>query len=146
MAAKNAQILIASDYFLPGFRGGGPLRTLANLIDHLGDDFAFTVITRDHDLGEAAPFFSDSGAGGQIVRRLIGKAQFCYLPSGTLTVGKLRQLLRAIPHELLYLNSFFSVPFANKLLLRRGVAPLPGCRSFWRRAANFQPAPWASVR
>ena len=125
MAGRNAQILIAADYFLPGFRGGGPIRTLANLIDHLGADFDFTVITRDHDLGEEEPFFDGVGAEGGGAGRAVGKARVWYLPARRLTMGNLRGLLRSLPHDLLYLNSFFSVPFAIKLLLLRRLGAIP---------------------
>ena len=34
-------ILIFADYYLPGFKAGGPIKTLSNLVDQLGDEFHF---------------------------------------------------------------------------------------------------------
>lgn len=47
MDKKN--ILIFIDWFLPGTRSGGPVRSYANLIEHLKEDFNFYIITRNTD-------------------------------------------------------------------------------------------------
>lgn len=47
MNKKN--ILIFIDWFLPGTRSGGPVRSYANLIEHLKEDFNFYIITRNTD-------------------------------------------------------------------------------------------------
>ena len=46
-------ILAFVDHFLPGFKAGGPVRTLANIVDRLGDEFEFKIVTRDRDLDTA---------------------------------------------------------------------------------------------
>jgi len=42
--------------YLPGYRGGGPIRTIANMVDRLGDEFEFRIITMDRDLGDVKPY------------------------------------------------------------------------------------------
>ena len=41
-------MLTLIDYYLPGFNAGGPLRTVANMVDRLGDRLAFApdLLTR----------------------------------------------------------------------------------------------------
>ncbi len=51
--AKKKVILCFVSYYLPGFKSGGPLRTIANMVDHLAPDFDFWIVTRDRDLGDA---------------------------------------------------------------------------------------------
>ena len=43
-------------YYLPGYKSGGPVRTIVNLVDHLGDDIDFRIVTSDRDALEDAPY------------------------------------------------------------------------------------------
>ena len=46
---ERKKILITIDWFLPGTKSGGPVRSYANMIAHLGSHFDFYIITRDTD-------------------------------------------------------------------------------------------------
>ena len=50
------KVLITIDWFLPGTKSGGPVRSYANLIEHFKRDFDFYVITRDTDYCETIPY------------------------------------------------------------------------------------------
>src|SRR5208337_4230864 len=54
--AQRTRILCFASYFLPGFRAGGPIRSLQRSIETLEADFEFSVVTRDRDLGVDAPY------------------------------------------------------------------------------------------
>jgi hypothetical protein len=54
MPQKN--ILIFIDWFLPGYKAGGPISSNANLIAHLGLEYKFFVITRNTDYCETKPY------------------------------------------------------------------------------------------
>jgi len=56
MTPKRKIILCFVSYYLPGFRSGGPVRTIANFVDHLGDEFDIRIVTRDHDALVAEPY------------------------------------------------------------------------------------------
>lgn len=114
------RVLVMSDYYLPGFKAGGPIRTLANIIEHLGDEFSFTVLTRDRDLGDSKPYL---GTGKEYVH--VGKAAVLYLAPADLTIsGIKRRIVEVIP-DIIYLNSFFSKSFSivPSILLRFGQIP-----------------------
>jgi glycosyltransferase involved in cell wall biosynthesis len=114
-------ILTLADYYLPGHKAGGALRSVANLVARLGDRFRFRIITRDRDLGDDAPY-----PGVEVGRwTRVGRAEVMYLPPENLGIRDIRRVLSETPADVLYLNSFFSVPFAVlPLLLRRaGVVP-----------------------
>ena len=49
---SKVKILIFVGYYLPGYKGGGALRTIVNLVQHLGEEFDFWIVTRDRDLGD----------------------------------------------------------------------------------------------
>lgn len=101
---RRPTVLVMADHFLPGFKAGGPIRTLHNLIEALGDEFRFLVITRDRDLSDTQAYsgvrLNDWNA--------VGPARVYYASPDILTWRRLRQLLSSIQFDVLYLNSFFS--------------------------------------
>jgi len=42
-------ILCFVPHYLPGFRAGGPTRSIANLVEWLGDEYRFAIISLDRD-------------------------------------------------------------------------------------------------
>lgn len=51
------RILILSDFYLPGYKSGGAVRTLVSMVERMSDEFEFAVITRNHDgWGDFAPY------------------------------------------------------------------------------------------
>jgi glycosyltransferase involved in cell wall biosynthesis len=121
MESGRKQVLIFCDYYLPGYKAGGPIRTLANIVDRLGDEFRFKVVTRDNDLGETRAYpgiVSDSWSR-------IGRAEVCHLARSSRTLPALRRLLRATEHDALYFNSLFSYTFSIKPLLLRRLGLIP---------------------
>lgn len=110
------RILVSCDWYLPGWKAGGPIRSLSNLVEALGDEFEFRVVTGDRDFGEREPY---PGVERDAWRRL-GKARVMHLSPARQGFLSWRRLLRETPHDLLYLNSFFSTRFTvAPLLLRR---------------------------
>lgn len=49
-------ILIIIGSYLPGYKGGGPVLSVQNLIKELGSEYHFKVLTSDHDIGETEPY------------------------------------------------------------------------------------------
>jgi len=109
-------VLTLVEWYLPGERAGGPVRTIDALVHRLQGRVHFAVVTRDRDLGERRPYPSvPSGvwvAGSPERRRYLRRRDEQPLA--------LLRLLRRTPHDVLYLNTLFSVPFAlYPLLFRR---------------------------
>lgn len=115
------RILTFASHYLPGFKGGGPIRTMASLVDTLGDEFEFILVTQDRDLGCSEPYFGIEANAWQ----QIGKAKVCYLSPERLAWPSLRQLISNTPHDILYLNSFFSLQFGILPLLFRRCGLIP---------------------
>jgi len=96
------RVLCFASYFLPGFKSGGPVRSLSNLIASLGGEFDFRVVTRDRDLGDSEPYpgivpGAWSREGGVSVQ---------YLARPYSSPAPIRELLRGFDPHLLYFNSF----------------------------------------
>ena len=114
MTQHHPVVLAASDYYLPGDRGGGAVHALANMVTRLGENWVFKIITRDRDFGDAWVY--PHVTAGRWCRQ--GKADVMYLSP----LRRLRMLLASVrktEFDVLYLNSFFSPAFSFPLLLFR---------------------------
>jgi len=49
-------ILIIMGRYLPGYKDGGPVRSIKNLVDILGDKYHFRIITTDRDHGDTKSY------------------------------------------------------------------------------------------
>jgi glycosyltransferase involved in cell wall biosynthesis len=101
---RKPVVLVLADYYLPGYKGGGTIRSLANLVERLGGEFEFHLITRDRDLGA-----SEGYPGIEVDRwQKVGGATVYYAAPASLGPARLVSLIRSLNYEKLYLNSFFS--------------------------------------
>ena len=97
------KILIFIGHYLPGFKSGGILRSVENTVDNLGGEFEFSIITRDHDLGEKKPY-----SGVNINQwQSVGGANVYYLDDNASSFSQICDLINNTPHDAIYLNSFF---------------------------------------
>ena len=53
---KKRKILVFMDWFLPGYKAGGPIRSVANMVRALSEDFDFYIVTRNTDLSDDEPY------------------------------------------------------------------------------------------
>jgi glycosyltransferase involved in cell wall biosynthesis len=58
MTGDKKTICVIYPYFFPGFRAGGPVQSLVNVIIALGDRYDFRVITSAFDFKETKPYSS----------------------------------------------------------------------------------------
>src|SRR5579864_2963753 len=110
---RPRKVLMFLDYYLPGFKAGGPVRAVSNLVDLLGDQFEFYLVTRDHDLTDKKRYpeiMSDEWVK-------VGKASTKYLRRPSF--WRLWKALREINPDIIHLGSFFSRMSMRVLALRR---------------------------
>lgn len=102
-AADRRLVLLTAPTFEPGFRGGGPIRSVARIIDTAPSDVDLTVVTRDRDLGARAPY---PGLSGRWINR--GRARIFYLNTRSIRQWvRLVRELRRHHYDLLYVNSMW---------------------------------------
>ena len=107
-------ILITIDWFLPGTDSGGPVRSCANFIAHLSQDFNFYVITRDTDYCASHPYTSiESNAWNT----LESGAQVYYCSSDRVANTHLTKLFREKTFDTIYINGVYSWYFSILPLL-----------------------------
>lgn len=122
MRSDNKPIILAFvGCYLPGFRGGGPIRTIANLVDRLGDEFEFCIVTSDRDLGDTQPYSTITvDAWNQV-----GKARVFYASSASMSFHKLIKIIKNTHYDILYLNSFFNTGFTLMPMLAHWLGLVP---------------------
>jgi len=107
--AAGICILVLVGSYLPGYKGGGPIRSIENLVAVFGREFHFRIVTLDRDLGDKEPF------PGVVVNRWVpvGHADVLYLRPGLRGLLGMWALLRSVDQNtVLYLNSFFARRFS----------------------------------
>jgi glycosyltransferase involved in cell wall biosynthesis len=109
------RVLVLLAYYLPGYKSGGPVRSIANMVEQLGDDLDFWIVTRDRDKEDTGPH---SGITVGSWNR-IGKAMVHYSPEQNFTARRVCRLIFDIKPNIIYINSFFSPVTIFFLLLRR---------------------------
>lgn len=102
------KILLFVGFYLPGYKGGGPIRTIANMIDKLNDEFNFSVYTSDRDLGDVEPYAS------VVLDRWqrLGKIDVYYSSLRRYWILKLWKSILDFDGNVIYFNSFFSFKFS----------------------------------
>jgi glycosyltransferase involved in cell wall biosynthesis len=104
---KKKTILCFTDYYLPGYKGGGPIQSIANLVERLGDEFEFYIICNDHDLLDRQPYANVKIDAWNVV----GKARVFYVSRKNFNFKIIKKVLNETKYDLLYFNSFFSFKF-----------------------------------
>lgn len=122
-------------YYRPGHKSGGPVRTISNMVDRLGDDLDFCIVTSDRDVLDKAPY------GGVVVDawNQVGQAQVYYLSPGNRSMRTFARLCSDTPHDVMYLNSFFDPVFTQRPLLARRLGLLPAKPVILAPRGEFSP-------
>ncbi|MFO7735333.1 MAG: glycosyltransferase [bacterium] len=107
------KILVFLNYYLPGYKAGGPIRTIANLVDNLGEEFNFYIFTADRDAIDNKVYSNIRVDSWQKV----GKAKVFYAsPKSTTAIG-VKKIIDNTDCDIVYLNSFFNFRFSILPLL-----------------------------
>lgn len=98
------KILVCVDWYLPAYKGGGPIRSVANLVSQLRDSYELYIFTSAYDLGE-----------DQILPNVstdtwvaLDGVQIYYATS---PVAGLKRIAGQIRFDVVYVNSIFAFAF-----------------------------------
>jgi glycosyltransferase involved in cell wall biosynthesis len=106
-------ILIPTGVYLPGYKGGGPIHSISNLVEAISSEFEFRVLTSAANLKEGAKEVSTSTGEW----KKLGGAYVRYLTSDERTFRTLTEFIVDIGPEVVYLNAFFPTPFTLPVLV-----------------------------
>ena len=110
--SSHTTILVFSDWYLPGYKAGGPIRSIANMVARLDLNFSIVTSIFDHDSTKPYPGISTNKwlPGPQNERVM-------YLSDEQQTARRFRELMNELDYDCIYLNSLFSTKFALKPLM-----------------------------
>ena len=100
----NFDILVFCDYFKPGYKAGGPISSIVNLMSVIEDKFSIAVITRNHDYKSKKKFLDKDK---QFPRKY--KIHYC---SNFLHLILTCLKPSLIKTKKIYVNSFFSIKYS----------------------------------
>ncbi len=109
-------ILVFSDFYLPGYKSGGGMRTLVNVVERFGDDYDFRIVTRDHDGKADRTPYADVEYGSW---QAFGSALVRHLSRDEIRIATVRKIFDEVRPDLVFCNSYFSTLTIFVLLLRR---------------------------
>lgn len=105
------KIMIFSGGYLPAKKYGGPVASLVNFVEALGDVYDIDIVCLNHDLHDTTPF-PDIKPGFNAV----GKAHVLYIANEDRNTDNFRKIIEERKPDCLYLSSIFDYKLNLPLL------------------------------
>ena len=109
---KKKKILVYTQFFYPGFKAGGPIKSLLYLANELSNSFEFSVVCSCHDDGEKDCYqnvkLDKMNQWGSNYIYYVSRNFFKTLKSLTLTKSQ---------YDIIYLQSFFSFKYSILVII-----------------------------
>jgi glycosyltransferase involved in cell wall biosynthesis len=120
-ARMKKTILILNPHYLPGFKAGGPIQSIAALVEKLKDEFDFKIICGDRDGGDRQPYASEPiGRWYEY-----GAARVLRIPPGLAGARMMIRALRQESYDVLHINGFLARIYSMLPLACRRMGLLP---------------------
>jgi glycosyltransferase involved in cell wall biosynthesis len=118
------KILIFTEFFLPGFKGGGPITSISNLVSLLNDKFDITICTRDRDFRDTEPYKNI------VSNKTTKHKEYKVIYLSEMKKQYIVKVIDDCTPDLVYLNGFFPkttqiVMYVNKLRLKKTLIVAP---------------------
>lgn len=118
---RKLRVMVVNAFYLPGYKAGGPIRSLAGLVGALGKTFEFKVLAKDRDTFDTEPYPSVRAGSWNSV----GDATVFYIPPGLPGLWALFRVLMKGDYDVLYLNSFFGLQWSALPMIAYRLGLLP---------------------
>jgi glycosyltransferase involved in cell wall biosynthesis len=139
---QHKSILIFTDWYLPGYKAGGPIRSIAGFVNLLANHFNLFLFTSDRDLGELKSY--NQVNLNEWINQKNGSKVF-YATPDNLTLKRIRKITKEVNPDFVYFNSIFSLrftifPLLMFFLLREKVKIILAPRGMLKESAlQFKP-------
>ena len=113
---ENKRLLVFVDWYLPGFKAGGPISSVAGLAQSLQDDLSIYIVTADRDLGDENTYESiecNKWASHE-------KHQVMYLSPESQKLTTYKRIINEVSPNFLLINGIYSLRFS--------ILPLKGAK------------------
>ena len=109
MSQGRKRILMSIDWFAPGYKAGGPIRSCVNFAYAMRDRYDIYILTGDRDFGEKNAY-RDIRINTWI--EFDEHIQVFYASPDKMSMSLWKEELTKINPDFVYLNNFFSLPFS----------------------------------
>jgi len=123
---SNIKVLVFYNYFLPGYKAGGPVQSLSNMIGLLSETHDFSVITSAYDLNATAPY--DSIRLNEWNRIAVNNKEIpVFYSSVRMNPKEIAAIIKTEAADIVYINgmyswNFFLLPLFVKTFISKGDA------------------------
>jgi glycosyltransferase involved in cell wall biosynthesis len=105
---KDKTILFFADWFEPGYKAGGPIRSVTNMVKKIGAYHNVYVVTSDTDFNEEESYADIES--NKWIEKDWGK--IIYLDKESLNAERYTDIFKEVAPDFIHLNSFFSPKFS----------------------------------
>ena len=102
-------IFIFTDWYVPGYKAGGPIQSVYNLSTLLSRHFSVKIITRNTDYGSAIPFpdiLPDQWT------QLSANHEVMYLSAENISFNTIKKVCKTAKDDIILINGLFSFYFS----------------------------------
>lgn len=128
-------ILILTDYYTPGFKAGGPIRSIEGFVHAFAEDYNIKIITTDRDINDKKPYENITPNNWQEK----GPAKIFYLKKNYAEYYNLLRTIQKCSYDLVYINSFFSVKMSIFPIVFRALNLIPRTSLIIAPRGEFSP-------
>lgn len=114
------KVLILNGQYLPGYKGGGPIRSIQNLVENLQNEFEFYILTSDRDFKMNEPY--ENIEFNKWTQRDNYKV-FYMIPDKQNLKG-FKEIINSVDYDVMYLNGYFSPIYTIRPLILRKLGKL----------------------
>jgi glycosyltransferase involved in cell wall biosynthesis len=106
---EKETIMVFCDWFSPGYRAGGPIRSVENFAAFMSGRNNIMIVTSDRDHGSSTPY---NNIETNVWLPYEAGIQVMYLAPAQQTKENMRRLVSHVKPAFVYINSMFSKKFA----------------------------------
>jgi len=99
------KILVFIDWYKPGYKSGGPVRSLSNLVSHLKSDYDFSIVTRNTEYCENVPY---PNIKSDEWNNDVEGSRIYYISKEMLKGSTMKKLLNEESYDFVYINGIYS--------------------------------------
>lgn len=109
-------VLIFTAFYKPGFKGGGPIKSVYNIVSSLCDSFNFDIVTLDRDLNETEPYINIKQNEWN---KMSDSIRVYYYSPDKMNIGTFYKICRNSNYDIIYLNSLYNKQTVYLTLLNK---------------------------
>lgn len=102
---ERKRILLFTDWYEPGYKAGGPIQSVRNIVSTLTGEYEFFIICSDRDLGDKGPY------NNILVNEWVKKSStvnILYASPKFITGKNLKSIMESVQPDFVYFNSMYS--------------------------------------